>query len=113
MSGSPVYIGGRLVGTLAMAFAFSTEPIAGIRPIEEMLRVGEPAAPSPRPTRTALWDGQLASVIPPRQDVLAAGGARMVDIATPVSFGGFTRNTLEHFAPQLRLLGLEPCQGVQ
>jgi hypothetical protein len=112
MSGSPVYIGGRLVGALAMAFAFSTEPIAGIRPIEEMLRVRESAAPSPRPAHAALWDGQLASVIPPQQDVLAAGGARMVDIATPVSFGGFTRGAIEHFAPQLRSLGLEPCQGM-
>lgn len=112
MSGSPVYIDGRLVGALAMAFAFSKEPIAGIRPIEEMLRVGESAAPPPRPTHAALWDGQLASVIPPRLDVLAAGGARMVDIATPISFGGFTRNTIEHFAPQLRTMGLEPCQGM-
>ena len=34
MSGSPVYIGGRLLGALAMAFPFSKEPIAGIRPIE-------------------------------------------------------------------------------
>jgi len=112
MSGSPVYIGDRLVGALAMAFAFSTEPIAGIRPIEEMLRVREPAPPSPRQARGALWDGQLASLIPAQQDVLASGGAKMVDIATPVSFGGFTRNTIEHFAPQLRSLGLEPCQGM-
>jgi hypothetical protein len=112
MSGSPVYIEGRLVGALAMAFPFSTEPIGGIRPIEEMLRAGEPAAPSPRPTHAALWDGQLASLVPPQQDVLAAGGAKMVDIATPVSFGGFTRNAIEHFAPQLRSLGLEPCQGM-
>src|SRR3984957_3951887 len=37
MSGSPVYIGGRLVGAVAMAFPFSKEPIAGIRPIADML----------------------------------------------------------------------------
>jgi hypothetical protein len=35
-----------------------------------------------------------------------------VDIATPVWFGGFTRATIERFAPQLRALGLEPRQGV-
>jgi len=35
----------------------------------------------------------------------------MVDIATPISFGGFSRATLEAFAPQLRALGLEPRQG--
>jgi hypothetical protein len=45
MSGSPVYIGGQLVGAVAMGFGFSKEPIAGIRPIEEMLQVD--AAPAP------------------------------------------------------------------
>ena len=112
MSGSPVYIGDRLVGALAMAFAFSKEPIAGIQPIEQMLRVREPGPPALHQARGGLWDGQLASVLPPREDVLEWGGTRMLDIATPVSFGGFTRNTIEHFAPQLRSLGLEPCQGM-
>src|SRR5713101_6129646 len=37
MSGSPVYIDGKLLGAVAMAFPFSKEPIAGIRPIEEMV----------------------------------------------------------------------------
>ena len=36
----------------------------------------------------------------------------MIDIATPISFGGFSRATLDTFAPQLRALGLEPRQGV-
>src|SRR5438034_1812794 len=39
MSGSPVFIGGRLAGAVAMAFPFATEAIAGIRPIDDMLRV--------------------------------------------------------------------------
>jgi len=37
MSGSPVYLDGRLVGAVAMSWSFSREPIAGITPIEEML----------------------------------------------------------------------------
>ncbi len=37
MSGSPVFIDGKLVGAVAFAFPYSTEPIAGIRPIEEMV----------------------------------------------------------------------------
>src|SRR5579872_102428 len=41
MSGSPVYIDGKLVGAVAMAFPFSKEPIAGIRPIADMLAVVE------------------------------------------------------------------------
>src|ERR1700694_6356793 len=39
MSGSPVYINGRLVGAVALAFNFAKDPIAGIRPIEEMLAI--------------------------------------------------------------------------
>ena len=39
MSGSPVYIDGKLVGAVAIAFPFSKEPVAGITPIQEMLQV--------------------------------------------------------------------------
>src|SRR5215469_909819 len=39
MSGSPVYIDGKLAGAVALAFPQAKEAIAGIRPIEEMLRV--------------------------------------------------------------------------
>jgi hypothetical protein len=35
-----------------------------------------------------------------------------VEIATPVSFSGFTSGTLERFAPELQKLGLEPRQGI-
>lgn len=107
MSGSPVYVDGRLLGAVALAFQYSTEPIAGIRPIEEMLRIAEPAATG----AVSLGARDLASVLPPRQDVLA-GTSRLVEIATPVSFSGFTRGTIEQFAPQLRRLGLEPAQGL-
>ncbi len=112
MSGSPVYIDGRLVGALAMAFAFSKEPIAGIRPIEEMLRVREGAeAGTAGPAKLASLGSQpLAALFAPAESVLAAG-ARLADIATPVSFAGFTGRALEVFAPQLRALGLEPQQG--
>ncbi len=93
MSGSPVYIDGRLAGAVALGFAYSKEAIAGIRPIEEMLRV-EPDPP------------KLAR----RQFV--SGDARLEEIATPVSFSGFTAATLDHFGAQLRGLGLDPRQGV-
>jgi hypothetical protein len=96
MSGSPVYMDGRLVGAVALAFNFSKEPIAGIRPIEEMLAVGHSAQPETR---------KVAS----NSDSLAS---KLVDIATPVSFSGFTAGTLDQFAPQLKKLGLEPRQGV-
>ena len=112
MSGSPVYIDGKLVGAVALGFAFSKEPIAGIRPIEDMIRpVATRAAIAAQRTPFALGPNELVRGLP--QPALAmAGSAQMVDIATPLSFGGFTRATLETFAPQLRALGLEPRQAV-
>src|SRR4051812_37074339 len=108
MSGSPVYIDGKLVGAVAMAFPFSKEPIAGIPPIADML------APAGKPAPKAgirLTDTDVLAALPKRVEA-QFGSSKMVDVATPVSFGGFTREAVERFAPQLRALGLEPTQGV-
>jgi len=116
MSGSPVFIGGRLLGAVAMAFPFAKDPIAGIRPIEDMLSVGTlpaPAALGSRVQRASLsFDERDLTRWFSKPEPALAGEGRMVDIATPVSFGGFSRAALETFAPQLRALGLEPRQGV-
>jgi len=77
-----------------MAFPFSKEPIAGIRPIAEMLAGGDTGHPRAVQARAKLFDSELT------------------DLATPLSFNGFTRSTLDAFAPQLRALGLEPRQGL-
>ena len=122
MSGSPVYIDGKLIGAVAMAFPFAKDPIAGIRPIEAMLRTSTaatppPSSPSPAPAipaaraALALNERDLTRRIP-RPEPAMGTEARMIDIATPLSFGGFSRATLDAFAPQLRSLGLEPRQGV-
>jgi hypothetical protein len=42
-SGSPVYIDGRLAGALAMGWQFSKDPLYGVTPIADMLRVGSVA----------------------------------------------------------------------
>lgn len=106
MSGSPVYIDGKLVGAVASAFAFSKEPIAGIRPIEEMLAAASPPAQPIRRAHHPLAPAPLAEMLPARME-----NARMVDIATPLAMAGFTSRTLDHFTPSLRTLGLEPMQG--
>ena len=113
MSGSPVYIDGRLAGAVAMAFPYSKDPIAGIRPIEEMVKVGTaPGAPAPvERASLALGERDLTHAFPKPAPALA-GDSRMMDIATPISFGGFSRATLDTFAPQLRALGLEPRQAI-
>lgn len=115
MSGSPVYIGGKLIGAVALAFTLSKDPIAGIRPFEEML---EAQAVDRRPAGRAATEprclvewcgGSLASV---RGSEYAWGDAKLAEISTPVSFSGFTAATLDKFGPALRNLGLEPRQGV-
>ncbi len=112
MSGSPVYIDGKLVGAVAMAFPFAKDPIAGIRPIEEMLRVND-SGTAPAQPRVSFEKAIHASLVPkPAAEEVMAGGSRMIDIATPLSFGGFTSNTIAHFSSDLRALGLEPRQGV-
>src|SRR4051794_20047500 len=102
MSGSPVYIDGKLVGAVAMAFPFAKDPIAGIRPIEAMVRTStaptpivSPAPPAAGPRAAiALGDRDLTRRIP-RPEPVSSGEARMIDIATPLSFGGFSRATLD------------------
>jgi len=112
MSGSPVYIDGKLLGAVAMAFPYSKDPIAGIRPIEEMVKVETaPSATAVQRAGLSLGERDLTRVLPKAQAAMS-GESRMIDIATPVSFGGFSRGTLETFAPQLRALGLEPRQGI-
>ena len=39
-SGSPVYINGRLAGALAYAWTYAKDPLYGVTPIGEMLKVG-------------------------------------------------------------------------
>ncbi len=39
MSGSPVYVNGRLIGAIAYTWGYSLEPIAGIQPIKYMLDI--------------------------------------------------------------------------
>src|SRR3954469_25780702 len=63
MSGSPVYIDGKLVGAVAMSFPFSKEPIAGIRPIGDML--GPASRPAPK-AAIRLTDTDILAALPKR-----------------------------------------------
>ena len=108
MSGSPVYIDGRLVGAVALG----VQLLQGTHRRHSAHRrdagrgrsrrqTARPARSPDRPPRFEKW--------PPTTDSLAS---QLIDIATPVSFSGFTAGTLDQFAPQLKKLGLEPRQGV-
>ncbi|MGQ9917242.1 MAG: SpoIVB peptidase S55 domain-containing protein [Bryobacteraceae bacterium] len=106
MSGSPVYVDGKLVGALAYSFPFSRAPIAGIRPIEEMLDPGAPARAWLPPSDPL----DPAAALPAREEI-ALGATRLAEISTPLWFSGFSRGAVEQFAPRFRAAGFEPVQG--
>ena len=140
MSGSPVYIDGKLVGAIAYAFPFSKEPIAGITPIRQMLEIFENGGGQSGEGRDPLgfrrepravfydqlagkdWKADLpksgaagAALIAPvasGSPLAALLGQQFAPIATPVVFSGFSAETLKHFAPQLQSNGLLPVSGV-
>jgi hypothetical protein len=79
MSGSPVWIDGKLIGAVALGWPFSKEAIAGVRPIESMLRLAEPVSTASietarvRPRSRTSAELSLAGSPDERLRALAAG----------------------------------------
>ncbi len=67
MSGSPVFVDGKVIGALAYAWQFSKEPVAGITPIEEMLKIPHlthaPAGASPAGATPRMTANELLSAV--------------------------------------------------
>ncbi len=125
MSGSPVFIDGRLVGAVAYSFPFSKEPIAGITPIGEMVDIFEEQpgglpGQRPRPLVTPRRTAQIPDLadfldrVRPRGRLEFATdqGRVLQPIATPISLSGFTPETLEAFGQAFRQSGLVPVRGL-
>ena len=117
MSGSPVYIDGRLVGALAYAFPWGKAPIAGVQPIEQMLEVADRSPPADRPPSARRSDGDPAVSIPASAlgDTPARVPGRetfqMRSIRTPLMVSGASPRLLAHMGEQLAPFGLVPMQG--
>ena len=105
MSGSPVYIDGKLLGALSYRIGqFSKEPIAGITPIADMLTVRDTVG-SPETALTArIGTSQPAGV--------SAGGAEFVPIETPLSLSGFSPEAVTPFRDRLAAAGLTAVNSV-
>jgi len=118
MSGSPVYIDGKLVGALAYKIgAFSKEPIAGITPAAYMFEINEfdntptsssaatRANPAVAASRTSTPNGATA-------DAPTSGYVNLLQpIETPLTFSGFSEDTLGLFADRFASSGLVPVMG--
>jgi hypothetical protein len=114
MSGSPVYLDGKLAGALSFRIGeFSKEPIAGVTPIAEMLEINalDSSVPSndsaakqnpSMPVKTS-GPGEVA----PLQDI----ANYLKPIETPLVFSGFSEETIRRFAPQFASAGITPVLG--
>jgi hypothetical protein len=107
MSGSPVYVDGRLVGAVSYSLgSFPKEAIAGITPIEEMTSAVDDAPPSPTATRAALgltWPATSTEVFAALSR-LAARAAAPLGVPAP-GLQVLGPASLADLAPQLRPIG--------
>ncbi len=123
MSGSPVYVDGKLIGAIALRISiFSPDAICGITPIELMLEISEIDASRP-PGSNAPDAGKLRAGLAEPADLTArAAGAGsspkpsghmplVTPIETPLAFSGFHEAALREFSPWFEQMGLKAVQG--
>jgi hypothetical protein len=135
MSGSPIYIEGKLLGAVAFAWEFAKDPIAGVTPFQQMVqyvrandrRIAAEAkdrdGAQQEPVRAARWDGPEPLLIAGlatdevfganRTPSPLAGGtvAGMRAIATPLAASGFSPRALALLSERFEPLGMAPMAG--
>lgn len=136
MSGSPVYVGGRLMGAIAYGWSFSKEPLGGVTPIETMLAErGRPRrsnrdlfteiAPDGLRSLTLAEGGgggggggaavAVAAAQPNAATTAGASGGstepHLVRVAVPLSISGFDPRVMGELPAEFRTEGLVPVQG--
>lgn len=121
MSGSPIYIDGKCIGALAYGWQFAKEPVTGITPIDEMLRIAEastaqsPALASAHPTSAgeflkAIENGKSEQLFEKMTGAFAQPSAASAltaakPIAVPLSLSSFDPETISRFSPMLSSMG--------
>ncbi len=140
MSGSPIYIDGKMVGAYAYGWAFGREPVAGVTPIRSMLDDLDrplpksidgwplevlPSAKSARRASVHARSANRFASAPGRYDVVAhaaqIGAARaaqgpakdspVAPVATPLLVGGMTPGAISFAKEVFGPMGLEPLQA--
>ena len=128
MSGSPVYIDGKLVGAIGFRIGqFTKEPIAGITPIAQMLEVAKqddrPSAMTSAAASTPDTSPDSANAAPAlAANQPASASAAMPwssandsvvhPIETPLVFDGFSPQAIQMFQQRFQSYGLTPVSGL-
>ena len=116
MSGSPVYIDGKLIGALAFRIGqFSKEPIAGVTPIADMLEINamdQSVAPAEAKANAPVTESATTKTSGPGLATDVTKVANMLTpIETPLVFNGFSEDAVKLFAPQFAAAGIVPVMG--
>jgi hypothetical protein len=122
MSGSPVYIDGKLVGAVSLRLSvFSPDAICGITPIELMLEVNDFDSSRPTDARTPdkvavrepieIPSSMLSQVVSAGASGNLPSAPAMVPIEAPLTFAGFQDNVLREFSPFFEQMGLKVAAG--
>jgi hypothetical protein len=116
MSGSPVYLNGKLAGAVAFRIGeFSKEPIAGVTPISEMLEI---SALDSTPTAVPVEAKSVPSLAAKTSGPGTPGASvqnfanYLKPIETPLVFSGFSEDAVQKFASQFASNGIVPVMGV-
>jgi SpoIVB peptidase S55 len=125
MSGSPVYLDGKLAGALAFRIGeFSKEPIAGVTPIADMLEINaldrspaeEAAAARPSVTRPSANNAAGKTAAPGDAGAIGKSTQEYANylqpIEAPLVFNGFSEEAVRRFAPEFAAAGIVPVMGV-
>lgn len=140
MSGSPIYINGKMIGAYAYGWTFGKEPVAGVTPIRNMIDEMErplpksidgwplsalPRAADKKPKHAARSSSQNrfagdlsgydvgthAKQLAKRQQKSMGGSGTATPVSTPLMIGGMTAGAVELAKELLSPLGLEPLQA--
>lgn len=137
MSGSPIYLQGKMVGAYAYGWTFGVEPVAGVTPIASMLDdmerplpamlhgyplralPGKKQASSARGDVQGKYQGSLEAYsllahrdqLKARSETDSGSGSKLTRVSTPVLIGGMTQDAVQLAHQYLSPLGLEPLQA--
>lgn len=133
MSGSPCYIDGKMIGAIAFGWRLSKDPIGGVQPIRQMLRI-QPSASAPFGTsaagqrwargshdpfaataaRTAGWQklsAHLATKTHAVDQPDLPGDSGLVRLAAPLMASGLSAQSMSLLQESLHDTGLMPVAG--
>ncbi len=120
MSGSPIYIDGKVIGALAYSWQFAKEPVAGITPIDEMLKISRNMSSAPAMAAAAprmsgaeflnaianhTTDASFEKFTASLSAATAAHAMSTRPIAVPLSMSSFAPETISRFSKVLDGMG--------